>query len=101
MPLPSLSDDAYPLYAPEEVLDFHRIRINHHWQPQVLIKWATLPLEEATWEPLHHFRKQFPSFDLEDKVQLVGDGSDGNAEAGQPILQRPKRAIIKPARFRE
>nr|DAD22791.1 TPA_asm: hypothetical protein HUJ06_024254 [Nelumbo nucifera] len=26
---------------------------------------------------------------------------DGNAEAGQPILQRPKRAIIKSARFRE
>lgn len=42
---------------------------------EVLIHWANLPEYEATWEPLEAMVRQFPEFNVEDKVQ-VWEGSN-------------------------
>ena len=41
----------------------------------VLIQWADLPEDDATWEPLEEFRTEFPAFQLEDELFAEG-GSD-------------------------
>lgn len=43
---------------------------------QVLIHWKGRTAEEAMWEDEIMIRSQFPSFDLEDKVNIEGGGVD-------------------------
>ena len=39
-----------------------------------LIKWKCLPDSEATWESVYQINQPFPSFHLEDKVNLEPRG---------------------------
>ncbi|GJX52056.1 reverse transcriptase domain-containing protein [Tanacetum coccineum] len=49
---------------------------------EVLVQWNNAPADEATWEDRDTFLKTFPTFDLEDKVGVEGEGSDtGHHEA--------------------
>lgn len=43
---------------------------------EVLIKWKDLPEYEATWELFAAINRQFPEFNLEDKVQLWQGSND-------------------------
>lgn len=42
--------------------------------PQILVQWAQLGEEEATWEDYDEIRKQFPGISLEDKTHFQGEG---------------------------
>ena len=37
-----------------------------------MIKWKGLPVYEATWEAKQLLNQRFPTFHLEDKVNLLG-----------------------------
>ena len=39
-----------------------------------LVKWKGLPETEATWETVYQMNQQFPTFHLEDKVNLKPRG---------------------------
>lgn len=41
---------------------------------EVLIRWKNLPGYDAFWEPFLHIQQQFPDFNLEDNVALLGEG---------------------------
>ena len=58
---------------------------------QVLIKWCNLSDIDSTWEEAEVIKKQFPSFNLEDKVQLCGAGIDGPDKHWAYYKMRPKR----------
>ena len=42
---------------------------------EVLLQWKKLSLFEATWERFEAIRDQFPDFNLEDKVRVLGGSS--------------------------
>lgn len=43
-----------------------------------MIQWAGKTPEEATWEDVVNMRSQFPTFNLEDKVNVSGGSVDEN-----------------------
>jgi hypothetical protein len=61
--LPSTADGRL-LPGPEKVLQAQLRR--GAWY--VLIQWAGLPTEEATWEQREEFRQHYPDFQLEDEL---------------------------------
>ena len=81
-PLPThLSSEGVLEAEPEEVWD---TRVNQGTgQEEVLVKWRGLPAFDCTWEWKSTILKQFPYFDLEDKVNLEGKGND-TYEANHP-----------------
>jgi hypothetical protein len=66
--LPPVSETATILSQPEAVIDR---RVVHKGQyrpkPEILVKWAGAPIEDATWEDIMRFTKTYPTFILEDK----------------------------------
>ncbi|KAK9155413.1 hypothetical protein Sjap_002893 [Stephania japonica] len=63
--LPALLPETlvFPL-EPEAVIAYRSFSAG----PEVLIKWVSLPVSDASWELVRHVRKSFPAFHLEDKV---------------------------------
>jgi hypothetical protein len=67
-----------PLVGPEEklkitliaILDIRVIKKNNAVGVEVLVQWANLPAEEASWEDYHSLIEQFPGNCLEDKINL-------------------------------
>ena len=72
------------LEAPERALCTQLRRGVWH----VLVRWAGLPDDEATWEPINTFREAHPDFQLEDELFAEG-GRD--VMVGQ-VYQRWKRS---------
>ena len=53
------------------------VRPKHKGQPrelEVLLKWQSLQLYEATWEYFNLVSTKFPEFHLEDKVKVRAGG---------------------------
>ncbi|GJS82365.1 transposon Tf2-1 polyprotein [Tanacetum coccineum] len=64
--------------------------------------WQQQHPSEATWEPLEDFCKDFPSFNLEDKVFLDAMGNDASQlskESRNQINRRSTRVTRMPARL--
>ncbi|GKC58060.1 ty3-gypsy retrotransposon protein [Tanacetum coccineum] len=76
--LPLQSIGSQPIILPYEVLGFRKLLVHDQLVPQVLIRWQDQTPSEATWEHLDAFRKDFPTFHLEDKVLLGARGNDAN-----------------------
>jgi len=51
------------------------IKKNDKLHEQVLIKWQGLTIEEATWERYTDMQRQYPNFNLEDKVIFQWKGT--------------------------
>ena len=58
---------------------------------EVLIKWKGLPSHDCTWEEVSVMREQFPSFDLEDKVNFEERGIVTYEAERPPILFQYRR----------
>nr|GFC87535.1 hypothetical protein [Tanacetum cinerariifolium] len=70
--------------------------------PPHFIGWQQQHPSEATWEPLEDFRKDFPTFNLEDKVFLDARGNDASQlskESRNQVNRRSTRVTRVPARL--
>ena len=61
----TLTEDMEVLLQPERVTG---VRCDSHGRREVRVAWKDLPEYEETWEPFDFLAKQFPEFNLEDKV---------------------------------
>jgi len=68
--MPPVQDDRL-LPAPERVLRAQLRRGD--WM--LLVKWQGLAEDDATWEPLQHFKDLYPDVQLEDEL-FAGAGRD-------------------------
>ena len=60
----------------------------HH--AEILVKWAIVPIEDATWENHWPFSKTYPDFILEDKTRILqAVGNDMYLLATPCLLAKP------------
>lgn len=76
--LPAVASDGSINPVPEPILDYRWVKRGKKIVHEALIRWANLPLEDATWEDPLRIKQVFPEFDLEDKVILEGGRNDTN-----------------------
>jgi hypothetical protein len=81
----NLAGEQVELYEPAAILATRKIQQHGEMVKQVLVHWSGKSAEEATWEDLTLFKSQFPSFNLEDKVVVEGDGIDRDV-AHDPLV---------------
>lgn len=82
--LEGLTEDMTVICQPEDIMGTREASDGL----EVLVRWAGLPPEEATWERANRIMEQFPAFHLEDKVRLWGGGSDTTRKRWGQIYQR-------------
>ena len=94
LPLPTqLNSEGELVVEPE---GFVSTRVNGGTgQDEILVKWKGLPTHECTWEWVSAIKKRFPNFDLEDKVNFIGDGIDTSEAIRPPILYQYSRRAHK------
>jgi hypothetical protein len=73
---------------------------------QLLVHWRGEPASSVTWEDLDDFRQQYPTFQLEDELDLEGGEmscgaarthvSGGPETSGEPQRARQQRAEARP-----
>lgn len=73
---PQLANDLELQVEHEAVLGFHPGPGHPGHHLEILVQWKGLPAFEATWEPYEVLQKQFPAFNLKDKVTLWTRGND-------------------------
>ncbi|KAJ7960249.1 Ty3/gypsy retrotransposon protein [Quillaja saponaria] len=59
---PSCNEKGIVTIEPEAILDRRMVRKGHKAVTQVLIKWSSSIMEDATWEDLKSLKQKFPAF---------------------------------------
>ena len=62
---------------------------------EVLIKWKDMPSYENSWEEADSIANQFPSFHLEDKVELLGEGNERTPFLEKTHTRQPRTEHTK------
>lgn len=72
----------------ESILDLRSTFPDSENPNQALIKWKHLPEYEATWEDIAATAHKFPSFHLEDRVALWGQGKEPTWKIPNNLFQK-------------
>lgn len=60
--LPELSSSGEIKFLPQAILDRRFVKHRNRAATEVLVQWANLPIEDATWESYQSFAEKFPEF---------------------------------------
>jgi hypothetical protein len=74
IPLPLTTSEIGPTFQPTKILDTRVIMQGSSQIPQVLIQWGNDADADVKWEDFSDIKDNYPSFNLEDKVELIGGG---------------------------
>ncbi|XP_061348609.1 65-kDa microtubule-associated protein 3-like [Gastrolobium bilobum] len=77
-PLPEVFTNGLPVLEPQAIVDSRRIAVGDQQQVELKVRWHGVPQEVETWEDFNDFRRQYPHFNLEDKVSFNGVGINMN-----------------------
>ncbi|GJX25326.1 ty3-gypsy retrotransposon protein [Tanacetum coccineum] len=102
--LPEEKHEGHPLEQPLAICDTRLILRNGLTTRQVFVQWTGSSPEEATWEWLSEFQATYPSYHLEDKVIVKGNGNvtptsveeEGLTPGVEEEEGRPKRVTSVP-----
>lgn len=93
---PQLNEELEMVVEPEMLLNVRQ----HQADVEVLVKWKSLPVSEATWESADVLDHLFPDFHLEDKVSLWRRGNVMHQDGPKALIaynrRRPKDKISSP-----
>ncbi|GAU28865.1 hypothetical protein TSUD_293170 [Trifolium subterraneum] len=78
IPLPLTTHELGPILQPMAVLKSRNILRKDQVIPQVLIKWESLSNTDVTWEDVKDKAENYPTFNLEDKIDVKGLPSKTN-----------------------
>ncbi|KAK2449192.1 hypothetical protein QL285_008410 [Trifolium repens] len=81
MPLPLTVTEMGPVIQPTQVLATRTVLKGTQHTPQILVQWENGLQEEATWEDLEDIKASYPNFNLEDKVDVKGEGNVMNEQS--------------------
>ncbi|XP_031108696.1 uncharacterized protein LOC116013188 [Ipomoea triloba] len=84
---PLTGQEGEVLAQPVAVLNKRLVKRDNKAVTQILVQWANLPEEAATWEDYHHVTSQFPTFDP------WGQGSGGGE--GNVMTSKVRRRRIR------
>ncbi|KAL7106350.1 hypothetical protein ACP275_07G107500 [Erythranthe tilingii] len=90
--LPPYTVDGEPVLEPTQILESRAVAGNGGRVREVLVKWNSLPVEDATWEALEVLVEKFPHLNLEDKVVFEEGGNDKPRRSMRTI--RPNRRYL-------
>ncbi|KAG6385383.1 hypothetical protein SASPL_154218 [Salvia splendens] len=93
---PSLPDDLLPEtppYLPERVLDKRSVMQDGVEVEQVLVAWAGLTEDDATWIDVNDMRGQFPYFSLADKAVSTEGAIDIDRRRPWQVYRRGSRKV--------
>ncbi|XP_019176182.1 PREDICTED: uncharacterized protein LOC109171585 [Ipomoea nil] len=79
---PSVGKEGQILTAPIAVQGKRLVKQNNRAVTELLVQWANLPPDKATWEEYHHLKSQFPSFDPWGQGSSEGGGGVMTLESG-------------------
>ncbi|CAN0917479.1 hypothetical protein LINGRAHAP2_LOCUS30323 [Linum grandiflorum] len=74
--IPPITDDGALLIQPEEILNTRWTRCGSLFVEELLVKWHTLPADDATWELAFVFHDRFIQLGLEDNAVASGEGNN-------------------------
>ena len=86
-------------FFPVDILDQRTVKQQGQRFVQLLVQWDNNSV--PTWVNLEEFQQDYPNFDLEDKVQLNGDGNvmygpigakDESSSSGLKMAAGPHRS---------
>lgn len=86
--LPTTGPEGMIMTHPVAALGKRMIKRNNGAVVQILVQWANLPEEAATWEDFHHITKQFPTFDP------WGQGSAGEEGNVMSIASKIRNGVV-------
>jgi len=81
LPLPLTVTKVGPLVQPLKVIATRTILRGTIQVKQILVQWENGVQDEATWEDTEDIKTNYPSFNLEDKVNVEGEGNVTNSQA--------------------
>ncbi|CAN0826376.1 hypothetical protein LINGRAHAP2_LOCUS666 [Linum grandiflorum] len=82
--IPPITDDGALLIQPETILDTRWTRCGSRFVEELLVKWHTLPADDATWELASIFHDRFIQLSLEDNAVASGQGNDRPTTPHEP-----------------
>ena len=94
--LPEELQDGCPVEQPLTICDTQRVLCNGRPESQVLVQWMGGSHKEDTWEWLSEFQAAYPTYHLEDKVDLEEEGNDTSVEPDGQAVRTSTRLSVAP-----
>ncbi|XP_048604728.1 uncharacterized protein LOC125582201 [Brassica napus] len=93
----SFSENDEVILQPEKITS---LRYDSEGHLEALIQWKGLPEHESSWLRVRDVHRDFPEFELEDKLSLIVGGGDVLISHGESIIVRRsmKRKVFKQER---
>ncbi|XP_019160031.1 PREDICTED: uncharacterized protein LOC109156634 [Ipomoea nil] len=96
--LPTTDAEGMVLTRPVAALGKGMVKRNNAAEVEILVQWANLSEEAATWENYHHVIKQFPNFNPWGQGSNEGEGNvmilnmkEGNSKVGRASEDQKKK----------